>query len=79
MSVSISKKVQIWKTVSWSMISMVTTTFVGWYVIGWYLPKAFTIGLMVGIADRIVKTILYYIHERVWHRVYKSWKQEAVK
>ena len=77
MNFTISQKVQLRKTISWALISMTITTLIGWYVIGWYLSEAFTVGLMVGIADRIVKTLVYYLHERFWHKIYKSQKQEA--
>ena len=73
----ISQKIQLRKTISWMLISMTITTLIGWYVIGWYLSEAFTVGLIVGVADRVVKTGVYYIHERFWHKKYKSQKLEA--
>ena len=77
MNFSVSQKVQLRKTISWMIISMTITTLIGWYVIGFYLAEAFTIGLTVGVADRAVKTLVYYLHERFWHKIYKSQKREA--
>ena len=70
----ISQKIQLLKTISWTVISATVTTLIGWTVTG-----SLVIGLSVGIADRVIKTVLYYIHERIWHKKYKAAKVEAKK
>ena len=70
----ISQKIQLLKTISWTFISATITTLIGWYVTG-----SLVIGLSVGIFDRIAKTLVYYFHERVWHKKYKAAKVEAKK
>ena len=75
MTMTTSQKVQLKKTISWTLLSMLTTTLVGWYIIGWYLPQAFAIGITVGVVDRLVKIPTYYFHERIWHKIYKRLKE----
>ncbi len=70
--ISTSQKVQLKKTISWTLLSMSITILVGWYVVGLYLPQAFTIGVTVGVIDRLIKIPAYYTHERIWHKIYKK-------
>lgn len=46
------------------MIGTIDTVLLGWLISG--DP---TIGLSVGGAEFFTKTILYYIHERVWYNL----------
>ena len=70
----ISQKIQLLKTLSWTFISATITTLIGWAVTG-----SLVVGVSVGIFDRIAKTLVYYFHERVWHKKYKAAKVEAKK
>ena len=54
----------ILKTISWRIVGTTDTILLGWIISG--DP---TIGLSVGGAEFITKTILYYIHERVWYKL----------
>ena len=56
-----SVKRSLLKTISWRACATTTTMLIVYIVTG----KAM-ISLSVGVADIIIKTILYYIHERVW-------------
>lgn len=62
-----SQRIQLKKTISWSVISFVITTIVGWLLTG-----DFAMGLGIGLIDRICKMGLYYAHERAWHKKYKE-------
>ena len=65
-----SQKVHLWKTITWMLVSMAITSLVGWGVTG-----SIMVGLSVGIIDRVIKTIIYFVHERVWHKRYKQLKK----
>lgn len=69
-----SQKVQLKKTISWTLLSMTITILVSWYIFGLYLPQALTIGVTVGVIDRLIKIPAYYTHERIWHKIYKKLK-----
>ena len=62
-SVSNSDKRHILKTFSWRFIGTADTITIGWLISG----DPF-IGMQVGFAEVITKMILYYIHEKVWHK-----------
>ncbi len=51
------------KTISWRVLSIVTT--VG--VVYWYSGSIELSGV-VGFTELVFKTGLYYAHERFWHR-----------
>jgi uncharacterized membrane protein len=38
-------------------------------VVGWWISGSIKVGAAVGLADTAIKLVLYYVHERVWHRV----------
>ena len=70
MELRVSQKIQLLKTFSWTIISIVITTIIGWVITG-----DFYIGLGISIVDRIFKMASYYMHERYWHRRYKAEKK----
>ena len=53
----------LYKAITWRIIASITTTLIAYY----YGIPAKAIGL-VFFADLIIKFILYYIHERIWHK-----------
>lgn len=62
--VSQSSRVRhIIKTITWRLVGTMDTMFMGWLISG--DP---TIGLKIGAFELITKMLLYYLHERAWHR-----------
>lgn len=51
------------KTISWRIIGTIDTTLLAWIIAGDPM-----IGMKVGGVEVITKMVLYYIHERVWHK-----------
>jgi len=58
-----SVKRHIAKTVTWRVIGTIDTMLLAWLISGNPI-----IGLKVGGVEVITKMILYYLHERVWHK-----------
>ena len=50
------------KAISWRLVATVTTIF-----LVFVFSKDLALGTMVGITELVVKTILYYLHERMWN------------
>jgi len=50
------------KAISWRIVATLTTIFL---VV--LFSKDLALGTIVGITELIVKTIVYYVHERVWN------------
>lgn len=40
--------------------------FVGTIMIAWFLTGSVAVATTIGVADSIVKTLLFYGHERAW-------------
>jgi len=51
------------KTASWRLTASVATA-----AIVWLLTRRWSLALTVGGFEAVVKTLLYYAHERVWDR-----------
>lgn len=64
MKPTISYKRHILKTITWRLVGTGDTILLAWLITG----KPF-IGLSIGIAEFVTKTILYYVHERVWYKI----------
>ena len=59
-----SRKVSVWKAISWRVIATITTMSLVFIFTGeWELI------LGVGLFDVLLKIGLYYLHERAWERV----------
>jgi len=54
----------ILKTFTWRIIATLTTTIIAWIITGDPM-----IGLKVGSIEFIIKMLLYYFHEKAWHKV----------
>ena len=67
-----SQKIQAKKTVSWTLISMTITFFVVFAFTG-----DWGTALAISPTERIIKVVLYYPHERWWHKRYKIQKKET--
>lgn len=50
------------KAVSWRIVATLTTIF-----LVFIFSKDLTLGTIVGITELVVKTVVYYVHERVWN------------
>lgn len=62
-------KRHILKTISWRIVGTVDTMILGWIVTGNPLT-----GLKIGILEILTKMTLYFIHERIWYKYFKSKK-----
>jgi uncharacterized membrane protein len=51
------------KAITWRFIGTIDTMIIGWITTG-----NLKIGFTIGGFELLTKTILYYIHERLWHR-----------
>jgi uncharacterized membrane protein len=60
----ISYKRHIAKTVTWRFIGTIDTIILSWIVTG--DPYS---GLKIGLAEVTTKSILYYVHERIWYKI----------
>lgn len=52
------------KALTWRTVGTLDTMALSWIITG--NPLA---GLKIGMSELLTKTILYYIHERVWYKV----------
>jgi len=60
--VKINKKRHIAKTITWRIVGSLDTLMLATFFSG-----SFEIGGWIAITEVITKTILYYLHERVWY------------
>lgn len=56
-----SHKMHFSKAITWRIIGTLDTVMLSWIITG--NPM---MGLQIGMAELVTKTILYYLHERVW-------------
>ncbi|MBU4284952.1 DUF2061 domain-containing protein [Patescibacteria group bacterium] len=59
-----TKKRSIAKTVTFRIIATISTMF-----LVWIFTDSISLAGAIGGIDLLVKTILYYFHERAWSRV----------
>ena len=62
------------KAVTWRIIASVTTAAIA---LAFGLPQKAVVGVFV--ADMIIKFILYYGHERMWHNLAKLFTDQKGK
>lgn len=74
MNLHVSEKIQMKKTVSWTIISMNIT-----FLVVFAFTGSWEFGLGISITERIIKIFAYYRHERFWHRKYKEAKKARTK
>lgn len=72
----IKHKRHIAKTLTWRVIGTLDTIILSWIISG--DP---TIGLQIGFTESVTKMVLYYLHERVWVRIFieNSQKRHLIK
>lgn len=63
MAIKNARRLHLMKTATWRIIASLTTFFLGWAITG-----NLNIGLTLGISDVVIKSFLYYAHERAWFR-----------
>lgn len=54
----------VWKMASWKIVAMSLSTSIAYYVTG-----SFAIALKLGPIDFGIKTVTFYLHERMWDSV----------
>lgn len=59
-----SPRISLIKAITWRTVGTIDTMLLGWYYSGNPLT-----GLKIGFTEVATKIILYYFHERAWHRV----------
>ncbi|WP_138432517.1 DUF2061 domain-containing protein [Winogradskyella algicola] len=59
-----SYKRHIAKTITWRIIGTLDTIVLSWIITG--DPLA---GIKIGVAEVTTKSVLYYLHERVWFKI----------
>ncbi|MFI5196777.1 MAG: adenylyl-sulfate kinase [Chitinophagales bacterium] len=52
------------KTLSWRIVGTLDTVLLGWFITG-----QLNIGAEIGGLELVTKMVLYFTHERAWHRV----------
>ncbi len=52
------------KTVSWRVVGSIDTVLLGWFITG-----QINTGAKIGGLELITKMLLYFFHERVWHKI----------
>ena len=60
----VSYKRHIAKTITWRLVGTLDTILLSWFITG--DPLA---GLKIGLAEVTTKSVLYYLHERVWYKI----------
>ena len=66
MNYKVSPKRHLGKTISYRLIS----TLIG-FLMMWYITGSIKIGTAFGVAEMLLKPIIYYIHERLWYKFIK--------
>jgi adenylylsulfate kinase len=56
-----SVKRSIYKTLSWRVVATITTV-----IIVYAITRKVSVSICVGLGDTVIKTVLYYFHERFW-------------
>ena len=59
----IERKRHLAKAVTWRFIATTTT-----FLIAFVVSDDITLGASIATADVIIKTVLYYWHERTWYK-----------
>lgn len=68
-----SHKRSIAKVVSWRTMAMLTTMIISFFVTG-----QLELALTIGIFEVFAKTMLQYIHERIWLKIPFGLKQSSM-
>jgi uncharacterized membrane protein len=61
-----SKRRSIIKAITWRILALLITILVSFAILG-----SWSVSIAIGILSNFLKTLLYYIHERLWEKT--SW------
>jgi len=64
---SFSHRLHLVKAISWRITGSVDTMI--W---AWVLSGEWTFGIAIGGLEMLTKIVLYYVHDRIWHRTESS-------
>jgi uncharacterized membrane protein len=59
----IFKNIPLLKTFTWRMIATTTSITIAYFITG-----SFEIGFTIGVIETIVKSLLYFLHEKYWEK-----------
>jgi len=51
------------KAITWRVTGTLDTMLIGWLITG-----SIEVGALIGGVEVLTKTVLYYVHERVWYK-----------
>lgn len=58
----VSVKRHIAKSITWRIVATATTI-----IVAWIITKEINLSLKIGLAEVFIKTLIYFIHERIWY------------
>ncbi|MFB0513940.1 MAG: DUF2061 domain-containing protein [Candidatus Bathyarchaeia archaeon] len=58
-----SKRRSIIKAITWRIFALLITIIVSFAILG-----SWSVSIAIGILSNLLKTLFYYIHERLWER-----------
>jgi adenylylsulfate kinase len=58
-----SKRRSIVKAITWRIFALLITIIVSFAILG-----SWSVSIAIGISSNLLKTMFYYIHERLWER-----------
>ena len=59
-----NRKRSIVKAISWRMLGTIDTMLISWLITG-----KLVLAVSIGTTELLTKTLLYYVHERIWNRI----------
>lgn len=58
------ERMHVMKTITWRCVGTLDTVLMGWLITGDPLT-----GMKIGSVEVVTKLLLYYFHEKVWHKL----------
>jgi uncharacterized membrane protein len=59
----VTRKRHLAKAITWRVTGTLDTMLIGWLVTG-----SLELGALIGGVEVLTKTVLYYLHERLWYK-----------
>jgi len=59
-----NRKISIAKAISWRALGTIDTMLISWLITG-----KLVLAVSIGTTELLTKTLLYYVHERIWNRI----------
>ena len=59
-----SRRRSIIKTITWRIFAILITIIVSFAILG-----SWSVSIAIGILSNLLKTLFYYVHERLWERI----------